>query len=574
MLAPFLARNGAVSSGHPLASLAGVEILKKGGNAFDAGVAAAMCLSILQPDYAGFVGVAPFIGYSAAERKVVCYSGVGTAPAAATIEYFRKRGHRVIPRISILSQLIPASVDAWTAILKRFGTLSFGQVAAAARSLASDGFPAHRFMIDIITRYEKDFRTFPYNASIFFQTGGIPRLGELFFQKDAAKSIDLMIGAEQTALDSGKTRSEALDSVREVFYQGEIASAIDALHREMGGLIRAEDLAGFHGRWETPLSTGYKGFTVYTPSTWTQGPVLLQCLNLLETYPLGRMEHNSASYINLVSNAIDLAMADRERYFGDPDFVSVPAGLWSKEYAEVRRSLIDPERGFSEIPPYGDPIGNRAVGGTLAGMVERYIERPSMKLTDTTYVCAADAQGNLFSLTPSDGGSASPMVPGWGIILGGRLTQFRLTPGHPAALAPGKRPTITPMPILVLKDGKPFMAMGTPGADQQPQSMLQVFLNLVEFGMNIQQAIDAPRFGSYNFPGWFAPHEYFPGRICLESRIGAETMEKVREMGREVRPWGAWTDLTGSVDAVVFDPGTGTIHAGADSRRDAFPLGW
>lgn len=574
MQAPFLARNGAVSSGHALASLAGVEILKKGGNAFDAGVCAAMCLSILQPDYAGFVGVAPFIGYSAAEKKVICYSGVGAAPRAATIEYFCERGHEVIPQISILSQLIPASVDTWVAILKKLGTLSFGQVAAAARSIAFNGFPAHRFMIEVITRYEKEFRTFPYNASIFFQTGGIPRLGELFSQKDAARSIDLMIRAEQSALDSGKIRNEALNAVREVFYEGEIARAVDALHREMGGLITAEDLAGYHGKWDTPLSTDYKGYTVYTPCTWTQGPVLLQCLNLLETYRLGKMGHNSADYINLITNAIDLGMADREKYFGDPDFVSVPAGLWSKDYAAVRRSLIDPAGGFREIPPYGDPIANEAVGGTLAVRAERYIDRPAPKPTDTTYVCVADAEGNLFSLTPSDGGYASPMVPGYGIILGGRLTQFRLTPGHPAALAPGKRPTITPMPVVVLKDGEPFMAMGTPGADQQAQSMLQVFLNLVEFGMNIQEAIDAPRFGSYNFPGWFAPHEYYPGRICLESRIAAETMERLRELGRQVRPWGAWTDLTGSVDAVVFDPGTGTIHAGADSRRDAFPLGW
>lgn len=365
MLAPFLARHGAVSSGHGLASLTGIEILKGGGNAFDAGIATAMCLSILQPDYAGFVGVAPFIGYSAAEGKVLCYSGAGVAPRRATIEYYRDRGYEVVPRVHILGQLIPASVDTWVAILKRLGTLTFGEAASAARSLAFEGFPAHRFMIHVIGTFEKEFRTFPYNASIFFQTGGIPRLGELFVQRDAARSFDLMIQAEKEARRAGKSREEALDAARDAFYTGEIARAIDTLHQEMGGLITSDDLAGYRGRWETPLSTTYKEYTVYTPSTWTQGPLLLLYLNLLEAYPLAAMGHNSADYIHLLSSVIDLGMADREKYFGDPDFVAVPQKLWSKEYAATRRSLIDTNRAFREIPPYGDPESNKAVGEVL-----------------------------------------------------------------------------------------------------------------------------------------------------------------------------------------------------------------
>ena len=514
-----MGRKGVVSSGHGLASLAGTQILMKGGNAFDAGVATAMCLNILQPDYAGFVGVAPFIGYSAREKKVLSYSGVGVAPKAATIELFRSRGFEVVPRVSILSQLIPASVDTWVAILKRLGTMPFSEVASAARSLAFDGFPAHRLLIDIITQKQQDIANFPYNASIFFQTGGIPRLGEIFLQKDAARSIDLMIHAEEEAWTAGKSREDALESVRRVFYEGEIAKAIDTLHRAEGGLITSEDLASYQGKWEEPLSTSYRDYTFFTPSTWTQGPVLLQCLNLLEGFDPRSLRHNSVDYVHLLSSAIDLAMADREQFFGDPGCVDVPSALWTKEYAAVRRSLISSDRAFQEIPPYGDPYAMRAIGGTYIPTSSSDKKVRPGDATDTTYVCVADADGNLFSMTPSDGGFGSPMVPGYGIVLGGRMTQFRLSPGHAAALAPGKRPTITPAPALAFKGKKPLMALGTPGEDQQPQAMLQVFLNVIEFGMNAQEAIEMPRFGSFNFPGWFSPHPYYPGRICLERRL-------------------------------------------------------
>jgi gamma-glutamyltranspeptidase/glutathione hydrolase len=286
------------------------------------------------------------------------------------------------------------------------------------------------------------------------------------------------------------------------------------------------------------------------------------------------MGHNSKTYINLLAGVIDLGMADREKYFGDPDAVAVSGNLWSKRYATARRSIISSDKGFNEMPPYGDPETNEAVGGSLGEMVARYKDHPDSGQTDTTYVAVADASGNLFSLTPSDGGYGSPMVPGYGIILGQRMTQFRLTSEHPGALAPGKRPTITPAPALVMKNGKPYMAFGTPGADMQTQSMLQVFLNLTEFGMNVQEAVEAPRFGSYNFPAWFSPHAYHPGRIRLEDRIDAVVQDGLRRLGREIVPWEEWTSLAGAVCAVVFDEKTGTIHAGADPRRESYAVGW
>lgn len=571
----FMARKGVVSSGHGLASLAGEEVLRKGGNAFDAGVATAICLNILQPDYAGFVGVSPFIGYSAAEQRVLSYSGVGVAPRRATIDFFRDRGYTTIPRVSILSQLIPASVDTWVAILARLGTMSFSDVSATARSLAFDGFPAHRQMIDIITQKEEIIRGFPYNSSIFFQTGGIPRLGELFVQKDAARSIDIMCSAEKSMLTKGATREQALESVRSLFYEGEIARAIATLHEEEEGLIAYEDLASFRGVWEEPLSTTYRGYSFFTPGTWTQAPLLIQYLNILEYFALHSLGHNSPEYVHTVSSAIDLGMADRERFYGDPRFVDVSNGLWTKEYAALRRLLISSDKAFREMPPPGDPMSMQAVLATPTSS-HRSEDNTSAgdKPTDTTYVCAADAAGNLFSMTPSDGGYGSPIVPGYGIILGGRMTQFRLTPGHNAALEPGKRPTITPAPALVLKDGRPFMALGTPGEDQQTQSMLQTFLNVVDFHMNIQEAIEAPKFGSSNYPGWFSPHTYYPGRLCIERRLADEVGEQMRGKGRSVVEWDDWTMLAGGVCAVLFDYTTGSLHAGADPRRECYAVGW
>lgn len=570
-----MARKGVVSSGHGLASLAGAEILRRGGNAFDAGVATAMCLTILQPDYAGFVGVSPFICYSAAEQRVLAHSGVGVAPRRATMDFFRERGYSTIPDVSILSQLIPASVDTWVAILARLGTMSFSDVSAAARSLAFDGFPAHRLMIDVITQKKESIKRFPYNSTIFFQTGGIPRLGELFVQKDASRSIDIMCSAEKSLLAKGASREQALEAVRGMFYEGEIARAIASLHEGEGGLIAYEDLASFRGAWEEPLSTTYRGYSFFTPGTWTQAPLLIQYLNILEEFDIQSLGHNSPEYVHVVSSAIDLAMADREQFYGDPRFVDVPDGLWTKEYAALRRSLISADKAFREMPPPGDPLSMKAAWGKpIPPHRPGVIASAEQKPTDTTYVCAADVEGNLFSMTPSDGGFHSPMVPGYGIILGGRLTQFRLTPGHSAALFPGKRPTITPAPALVLKDGRPFMALGTPGEDQQTQSMLQTFLNVVDFRMNVQEAIEAPKFGSYNFPGWFAPHTYHPGRLSIERRLADEVGEQLRKKGRSVVEWDDWTMLEGGVCAVLFDFTTGSLHAGADPRRECYAVGW
>ena len=570
---PIAGTHAMVSSGHSLASLAGIEILKAAGNAFDAGVAVHLALCILQPDYVGFVGVAPFIGYCAKEGKVVSYSGLGVAPKRATIEYFKAKGFTSIPDVGILGQLIPATVDTDVAILQRYGTMSFGRVAAAAIDLAEHGFPAHRFMSTNIKTHAAYVEKFPYNASIFFQTGGPPKLNDMFYQKDAARSLRLLADAEQRALAAGKSRNEALEAARDVFYKGEIAQAIVKLHEEQGGLFTYDDLAGYRGTWEEPLVARYKGYQFYTNCAWNQGPVIVQVINILKNFDLQKLGHIGAEYVHVISQAVNLAMADREKFYGDPAFVKVPAGLWTEEYGRARARLIDMRAAYQEMPPFGDPEQFSEAEGRQPALADRRLD-DSCSHADTTYLAVVDEERNVFSMTPSDGGLDSPMVPGYGLTLGTRLIQLRLDPVHPAALAPGKRPRLTPNPGLVMKDGKPFMPIGTPGGDQQTQAMLQVFLNVAEFGMNVQEAIEAPRFGSYNFPDSFAPHPYYPGRLSIEARLEATVGDALRGKGHKVHRWADWTALAGAVCAILIEPNTPVLSGGADPRREAYAIGW
>ena len=571
---PIAGTHGMVSSGHSLASLAGYDILKAGGNAFDAGVAVHLALCILQPDYVGFVGVAPFMGYSVKEGKVVSYSGLGVAPKKATIEFFKSKGYETIPDTGILAQLIPATIDTDVAILQRYGTMSFGDVATAAIDLAENGFPAHRFMIRNITAHKDIIKKFPTTAALFFQTGDIPKLNEMFYQKETAKSLKLLVKAEQEARAAGKSRHDSLQAARDMFYKGEIALAIAKFHEEQGGLFTYEDLANYHGKWEEPLVARYKNYEFYTNSTWNQGPVIVQMLNILDNFDLKALGHNSAEYVHVVSQAINLAMADREKFYGDPDFVKVPKGLWSKEYGRDRAKLINMNQAFPEMPPPGNPEQFGALGPAQPLVAQLQRHGDPVGHGDTTYLSVVDNAGNVFSMTPSDVGIDSPMVPGYGILLGTRLNQFRLHPDHPAALAPGKRPRLTPNPALVMKDGKPFMPLGTPGGDQQPQAMVQVFLNISEFGMNVQEAIEAPRFGSYNFPDSFAPHPYYPGRLAIEARLEAKIGQALKAKGHEVTRWPDWTPLTGAVCSILVDWKTGVLTGGADPRREAYAIGW
>ena len=578
---PARAEKWMVASGHQLATEAGLEILRAGGNAFDAGVATLLALNVTRPLSAGAVGVAPTLIYNARAGLVRSYNGLGTAPAKGTASYYHRQGWPIMPALGINAQLLPASPDAWIAILEEYGTKSFGEVAAAAIRLAEDGHPLNRTTADIMTfpGYQMWLykRVWPYNYSIFFAPFAPqgPQPGDILVQKDLARSLKLMVAAEAEELGRSGDRMKALEAARQVFYQGEIAEAIVKLQEERKGAISAEDLAWFHGRWEEPKHGTYQGYTIWSNDTWCQGPTVPMILQILENVDLKALGHNTPEYISALSQAVELVFADREAYFGDPDLVDVPIhGLLSKEYAAERARLIRPGRGFGRMPAPGDPWayeGRPRPAKVYKPRLTPASIPPLRFQRDTTYFCVVDAQGNAISLTPSDF-PFSPMVPGYGIMLGIRMDQFRLKDGHPAQVAPHKRPRLTPNPSMVTRDGRLFMAFGTPGGDQQPQAMVQVFLNIIEWGMDPQAAINAPRFQSRNYPDSFSPHWYFPGRILIEEAL-SDRAEALEKQGYKVKVLPPPAITMGAVCAIIRDLVTGRLLGGADPREEASAKG-
>ena len=530
--------HGVISSGHYLATMAGYDVLKAGGNAFDAGVTAGMALKALKMDYAGWTGVAPLILYSAAEDRVITRVGAGTSPALATLDYFLEHG-----KSPINNALIPADVDVWLAALDRFGTLSFSEAAQPTLRIAEEGYHLYKMQKWMIEDQMDGILAFPYNRDFWFPNGvGEQRLGNLMVNADLGRLIRYMMEAERQALAEGGSRSEGIRAARDAFYKGDPARAVDEFFREHGGIVRYEDLAEYESRWTEPLGTNFHGYDVYTTDGWSQGPRIVLMLNMLENYDLRALGYNTPEYIHLVSQVVNLAMADAHKYVGDPDFAPAPDGLYGKAYARERIGLIDEDRAFQDMPPWGDPERMAAVadGAPMSFAMSRGEgdADPSAHSVDTSSLSVMDAEGNLFSLTESDGHTFTPMIPGWGFGLGNRMGQFNLDPELANVMAPGKRPRNTNSPLLVMKEGQPFMGLSTPGGDQQLQSLLQVFLNVVVWGMSPEQAVDQPRFGSYNFPGTGTGVNLNPAVLYMEDRIPAETAEALRAMGHDVRSWG------------------------------------
>lgn len=569
------------AAGTPWATDAALEILEQGGNAFDAGMAALLALNVTFPAPASFAGVAPTLIYDSATGEVVSYSGLGIAPAAATIELFEEKGYDTIPEMSILSQLLPASPDAIVAILGRYGTMGFSEVSAAAIELAEKGFPVHRQMLadlnfNLVERIGFSI-LMPYNARVYLDGQWWRPLHhrEKFTQPDLAATFKAMAEAEQQALASGADRLAALEAVRDYFYKGPIADAIVELHQEKGGLITRADLAEYRGSWEEPVQGSFGPYTILANDTWSQGAVVPMALQILEGIDLQKMEHNSPEYIHTVLQAIELTMADREAYFGDPLFVDVPIeGLLSKEFAASRRDSMVPGKAFGEMPEAGEAWLFQDSGGQAyrstdleVAVLRRSRTRNVLNASlDTSYLTVVDGKGNAISLTPSDF-PKTPMIPGTGVNLGNRMVQFRLDRDHPAALQPGKRPRLTPNPGMVLKDGKLFMSFGTPGGDMQAQAMVQVFLNIAVFAMDPQEAISAPRFYSRNFPDSFSPHEYTPGVVKIEAALHNRVGKDLEKMGYRVEAVGDWDNIMGSVCAILVDPRSGRLLGGADPRE-------
>jgi len=554
----------AISAGHYLAATAGFDILQAGGNAIDAGCAAGIALGVLQSDLVDVAGVAPIMIYLADKQEVVTIAGLGPWPKALDPDLFQREHAGKIPK-GVLRTVVPAAPDAWITALRRYGTMSFGEVAVAATRFARDGFPMYPLMAASLKRHEADHRSWPSTAAIFLPNGRVPEVGEVFRQTDLAASLQYMADEERAAARWG--REAGLDAARDAFYRGDIAREIVAFMKQEGGLLSAEDLAEYRSPVGPPERRRFGDLEVFTCGAWCQGPVLLQALALLEGTELSSLGQNSADYIHQVAEALKLAFADREAYYGDPIMVEVPlATLISSEYAGERRKLIRPDRASSEMPPPGD-------FGRAGARFRASLGDPDPE-PDTSYVCVADRFGNLFSATPSDGSYGSPVVPGTGLIPSNRGSQSRPDPRHPAGVAPGKRPRLTPNPALAIKGRDQFLPFGTPGGDVQTQAMLQVLLNLFVFGQDVQSAIESPRFATYSFPSSFAPFEYFPGRLAVEGRIAEPVTAELARRGHQIQRWPDWIWTAGAVCAILADRRRGVLEAGADPRRAAYAIGW
>lgn len=568
----------AVVAGTPWASKAGYDVLERGGNACDAAVAALLTLNVTHGEASSFPGVAPTMYYNAQTGEVKSYIGAGKAPAAATIEKFKARGFKTVPEMDLWSQLIPASPDVIVGLLSECGTLSFGELAQPAIRIAREGFPAHPIMVrnldfSLVERIGFTI-LMPENSRIFIRSEWWRpvQLNERMVFPDLANTLEELANAEQEALHNGATRTEALQAVRDYFYKGPIAEKIAAYHKEKGGLITYDDLATYTGGWEQPVVGHYGEYTIYATGTWSQGIMESLILQTLEGIDLKSMGHNSPQYIHTVTQAIDLAMADRDAYIGDPAFVDVPLDtLLSKEFADARRAAMT-DHAFTSLPGPGSipPASSNVPRKDVVGLSRPAASGPFIG-QDTSQLVVVDAQGNAVVMTPSDF-PQSPMIPGTGLNLGNRMDQFRLDPQHVNALMPGKRPRITPHAIIIFKNDKFYMALSTPGGDMQAQALVQVFLNMQIFGMDLQQAVSASRFYTIASPSSFAPHESFPAHIRLEADLYATAAEGLTALGYTAQEDPKWDKDFGAVGAIMVGEDE-ELLAAADPREETTALG-
>jgi gamma-glutamyltranspeptidase/glutathione hydrolase len=560
-----IARDHVVVSGHYSASLAGFQVLEAGGNAIDAGVATGLAIDVLESQFVGFGGVAPIM-VRLADGMVRVINGVGPWPEAADIDLFHDKYDGQIPD-GLLHTVVPAAPANWIEALRRWGTMSFGDVAAAAIRFARDGFPVYPFFHEIIADKQHEIARYPSTAAIFLPGGKPPPVGSNFRQGELARSLRYMVDAERAA----GGREAGLQAAHDAFYRGDIAAAIARHQRENGGWLTEADLASFHAKIEFPCQTRFEDFELFSCGAWSQGPMVLEALNILEGVNLATLGHNSTGYVHALTEALKLAAADREAYFGDPEFEDVPLNvLLSKPYAALRRALLNPVKAWPGLPPAGavrgvtpPPWRPDPSAGSGAEVIS---DKPS-----TSFLCVADKHGNVFAATPSDGTIGGPVVPGTGLtasMWGSRGYSGR---DHPGRVGPGRRPRMSANPAIAVRDGTLVMPFGSPGSEVLGQAMLQVFLNQAVFGMDPQSAVEAPRFASYSWPESTLPHLYRPGALCVEAEIPSEGLAA---LGHVIEPWPERKYLAGSVVTIQADLNTGVKWAGADPRRTAYAVGW
>lgn len=559
---------GIITSGHYLATAAGLQMFAKGGNAVDAAVSAGFALAVLKPQDNSLGGECPILIYSPKDRRVVAISGQGVAPRKATIRWFKENKIKMIPGDGLLAATVPGMLGSYCTALMKFGFLTLKDVLEPAIELAAKGFPLYNNLRNCISGNEVKFKyEWPSTGEVFIPGGKIPKLGEVLKQSQLAETLKSFVEVEDAYRTEG--REKAIERVVEFFYKGEIAEKIlryakgnpvkDATDEFHTTLLEQEDFNGYRTKIEEPVFADYRKYRVFKCGPWTQGPVFLQQLKLLEGFDLNKMGHNSSEYIHVVVECAKRAFADRERYYGDPDFSDVPLGrLLSKEYNDEMREKIGLKKANNSFLWESGEVGGK---NTYEG--------------DTTHLDAVDSGGLMMSATPSGGWiPSSPVIPDVGFPLGTRAQVFNLKEGHPNCLQPGKRPRTTLTPSMAFKDGTPCMAFGTPGGDMQDQWTLQFFLNATDFGMNLQEAIDAVAFDISHFPSSFYPHDVGIGVVSIEEGVDSATISKLKEMGHNViiQP----SNSKGQVCAVRVNDDTGFLEGAASAKNDgqAYASGW
>jgi gamma-glutamyltranspeptidase/glutathione hydrolase len=564
--------HGMVAAGSQYTVEAGVRLLMAGGNAFDAGVAAVFAAAVNEISHFGLGGEAPAIVYQGGTGKITVVSGQGTAPRAATPAYFVPAG--VIPGNGPNAGTVPAVVDAMALTLQRFGTKSLGEVLEPAIRLA-DGFPMYATVRAALIFHAEATLRWEWSRRTYYPERRIPATGEIFRQPNLAATLRAMAAAEQAALKRGADRGQAIEAGRDVFYKGDVARRIAAAVKADGGLLAYEDLAGYRGRLEEPVSTRFQGYDIHKAGYWSQGPALLLTLNILEAAGIGTMRHGSEQYLHTLVEAIKLAFDDRNAWFGDPLFADIPAeGLLSKSYATERAALIGPMASVQHR--YGNPWAHQRGGrAPVAPFVPHQLGVPGDPSSDTTAVEVADASGNLFSCTPSSGWliGGAYIAGDTGVPLSNRLTVFDLDAASPNVLAGGKRPRTTLTPTIVTREGRPFLAVGTPGGDTQDQHIAQTLLNIILGGQNLQHALESPRVESSHFHESFGEKPDAPGVLTLESRIPAAVATALSRRGHRISMVADYGIGTAGV-AAGMDPDSGTLRGGADVRGGRQVFGW
>jgi gamma-glutamyltranspeptidase / glutathione hydrolase len=567
---------GVVTSTHWLASATGMAILEKGGNAFDAAVATGFALQVVEPHLNGPGGDVPMVLYSVQSDEVQVICGQGRAPQAATIEAFRDLGLDLVPGSGLLPAVVPGAFDAWMLLLRDYGTMPLRDVLEPAIGFARNGYPLVPTISATIERLRPLFeQEWPSSAAVYLPGGAVPQPGTLFRNPALANAYARILEEAQAA---GHGREAQIEAARDAWYRGFVAEAIDRFCRTQAvmdtsgrrhrGLLRADDLAGWQATIETPRTYDYRGFTLCKAGPWSQAPVALQQLALLQGFDLSALSAEDPEFVHLVTECGKLAFADREAFYGDPDFVDVPlVTLLSDDYAAQRRTLVDAQASHmlrpGVIEGFGGAISLRAptshddlahAGAFGAG--EPTVPRGAMAEIegrgDTCHLDVIDRHGNMIAVTPSGGWlQSSPVIPELGFCLSMRGQMFWLEEGKPASLAPRKRPRTTLSPSLALRDGEPYLVFGTPGGDQQDQWSLHVFLRHVDFGMNLQEAIDAPAFHSEHAPSSFYPREARLGHLALEGRFPKATVDELSRRGHDVELRDDWS--LGRVSAAAKD---------------------